>query len=256
VKAVILAGGRGSRLAEETETRPKPLVEVGGRPIIWHIMKMYSSYGVNDFVVCAGYKGLLLKEYFANLALHESDVTFDYANGSVEYHQPGSVGWRVTVIDTGVSTMTGGRVRRVRNMLSADEPFLLTYGDGVADVDIKALLAFHRDNGVRATLTAVRPRARFGTVVLDGARVTEVLEKFPGESNPVNGGFFVVEPSVLDLIAGDETVWETDVLPELATAGDLAAYMHRGFWQPMDMLWEKQLLDELWISGRAPWKVW
>jgi glucose-1-phosphate cytidylyltransferase len=256
VKAVILAGGRGSRLSEETTIRPKPLVEIGGRPIIWHIMNIYSVYDIHDFVVCAGYKGYLLKEYFANLGLHDSDVTFDLGSGAVTYHQPAQLTWRVTVADTGDRTMTGGRVRRVREYLEADEPFCLTYGDGVADVDIRATIELHRRSGLLATMTVVRPSARFGTVAVDGQRVSEMLEKHPSGAAQVNGGFFVVEPAVLDLIEGDGSIWESDVLPRLATDGQLAAYEHQGYWQPMDTAWERDLLEEQWLTGRAPWKIW
>jgi glucose-1-phosphate cytidylyltransferase len=256
MQAVILAGGRGSRLAEETVVRPKPLVEIGGRPIIWHIMNIYAHHGIVDFVVCAGYKGYLLKEYFANLALHNSDVTFDLGTGAVTYHRPPTAPWRVTVADTGDATMTGGRVLRVRDFLSPDEPFCLTYGDGVADVDVTASIAFHHDEGRLVTMTAVRPSSRFGTLALEGARVTEMLEKHPTGALPVNGGFFVVEPAVFDLIAGDESVWETDVLGKLAADGQLAAYQHDGYWQPMDTVWEREQLEAQWSAGAAPWKVW
>jgi glucose-1-phosphate cytidylyltransferase len=256
VKAVILAGGRGSRLSEETTVRPKPLVEIGGRPIIWHIMNIYAAHDIHDFVVCAGYKGYLLKEYFANLGLHDSDVTFDLGSGAVSYHQPAQLTWRVTVADTGDRTMTGGRVRRVREYLEADEPFCLTYGDGVADVDIRATIELHRRSGLLATMTVVRPSARFGTVAVDGQRVSEMLEKHPSGAAQVNGGFFVVEPAVLDLIEGDGSIWESDVLPRLATDGQLAAYEHQGYWQPMDTAWERDLLEEQWLTGRAPWKIW
>jgi glucose-1-phosphate cytidylyltransferase len=256
VKAVILAGGRGSRLSEETVVRPKPLVEIGGRPIIWHIMSIYAAHGIAEFVVCAGYKGYLLKEYFANLALHDSDVTFDLRSGEVTYHQPAQLAWRVTVVDTGLATMTGGRVRRIREHLPADEPFLLTYGDGVADVDVRATIAQHRASGADATMTVVRPSARFGTVTVDGERVTEMLEKHPAGAPQINGGFFVVEPRVIDRIEDDASVWESDVLPALARDGVLGAYHHDGYWQPMDTVWERELLDGLWTSGRAPWKVW
>jgi glucose-1-phosphate cytidylyltransferase len=256
MKAVILAGGRGTRLSEETVVRPKPLVEIGGRPVIWHIMSLYAHHGISDFIVCAGYKGYQLKEYFANLALHDSDVTFDFATGAAEYHDPPAVSWRVTIADTGLDTMTGGRVRRIRDYLPTDEPFCLTYGDGLADVDVAASIAFHRESGLLATMTAVRPSARFGTVTLSGDRVAELLEKDPSHVTPVNGGFFVVQPSVLDRIDGDASVWETDVLSKLAADGQLAAYRHDGFWQPMDTMWEKELLEELWASGDAPWQVW
>ena len=256
MKAVILAGGRGSRLSEETVVRPKPLVEIGGRPIIWHIMNIYAAHGVADFVVCAGYKGYLLKEYFANLGLHDSDVTFDLGSGEVTYHQPAQVPWRVTVVDTGFETMTGGRVLRVREHLDENEPFCLTYGDGVADIDVKATIELHRACGLLATMTVVRPSARFGTVAIDGHRVTEMLEKHPSGVTQVNGGFFVVEPGVLDRIAGDASIWESDVLSGLAADGQLAAYQHDGYWQPMDTAWERDLLEERWRSGQAPWKIW
>jgi glucose-1-phosphate cytidylyltransferase len=256
VKAVILAGGRGSRLSEETVVRPKPLVEIGGRPIIWHIMNIYAAHGIADFVVCAGYKGYLLKEYFANLGLHDSDVTFDLGSGAVTYHQPAQLPWRVTVVDTGDETMTAGRVLRVRGHLRADEPFCLTYGDGVADVDVGATIELHRRSGLLATMTVVRPSARFGTVAVDGDRVTEMLEKHPAGVTQVNGGFFVVDPAVLDRIDGDISIWERDVLPRLAADGQLAAYQHDGYWQPMDTAWERELLEGLWRGGRAPWKVW
>jgi glucose-1-phosphate cytidylyltransferase len=256
MKAVILAGGRGSRLSEETTVRPKPLVEVGGRPIIWHIMNIYAAQEITDFVVCAGYKGYLLKEYFANLGLHDSDVTFDLGSGEVAYHQPSQLPWRVTVADTGHATMTGGRVRRVAPYLDAGEPFCLTYGDGVADVNVSRTIEQHRRSGALATMTVVRPSARFGTVAVDGERVTEMLEKHPSGAAQVNGGFFVVEPAVLELIDGDGSIWESDVLPRLASEGKLGAYEHHGYWQPMDTAWERDLLDELWESGRAPWKVW
>jgi glucose-1-phosphate cytidylyltransferase len=256
MKALILAGGRGSRLSEETVVRPKPLVEIGGRPIIWHIMNIYAHHGITEFVVCTGYKGYLLKEYFANLALHDADVTFDLATGTTTYHHEPAVPWRVTVADTGLETMTGGRVLRAREYLDPKETFCLTYGDGVADVDVTASIAFHRSHGRWCTMTVVRPAARFGTVAIDGDRVTEMLEKHPAGAPQVNGGFFVLEPAVLDLIDGDQSVWETDVLGKLAAEGQLAGYQHDGYWQPMDTVWEKELLDEQWRRGAAPWKVW
>lgn len=256
MKAVILAGGRGSRLSEETGVRPKPLVEIGGRPIIWHIMSIYAAHGITEFVVCAGYRGYLLKEYFANLGLHDSDVTFDFGSGEVTYHQPAQLPWRVTVADTGVATMTGGRVRRVREYLDADQPFCLTYGDGVGDVDVPATIELHRRAKPLATMTVVRPSPRFGTVEVEGDRVTQMLEKHPSGATQINGGFFVVEPGALDLVAGDETNWENDVLPRLAAEGRLAAYEHHGYWQPMDTAWERDQLEALWATGRAPWKVW
>jgi glucose-1-phosphate cytidylyltransferase len=217
---------------------------------------VYAHHGVTEFVVCAGYKGYQLKEYFANLALHDSDVTFDLGRGTVEYHHPPAVPWRVTVVDTGLDTMTAGRVRRVRDYLTPGEPFCLTYGDGLADVDIMATVAFHRSRRRLCTMTAARPSARFGTVAVENDMVTEMLEKHPSGVTPVNGGFFVVEPAVLDLIEGDASVWETDVLGKLAADGQLAAYQHDGYWQPMDTVWERELLEEEWRSGRAPWKVW
>jgi len=256
VKAVILAGGRGSRLSEETGLRPKPLIEIGGRPMIWHIMSIYAAHGITDFVVCAGYKGYLLKEYFANLGLHDSDVTFDLGSGELTYHQPAQLRWRVTVADTGLATMTGGRVKRIRGYLDADEPFCLTYGDGVGNVDIPATIELHRRVRPLVTMTVVRPSARWGTVSVDGERVTEMLEKHPSGAAQINGGFFIVEPVAIDLVEGDETNWEKDVLPRLARDGQLAAHQHHGYWQPMDTAWERDQLEELWMTGRAPWKVW
>jgi glucose-1-phosphate cytidylyltransferase len=256
MKAVILAGGRGSRLSEETDARPKPLVEIGGRPIIWHIMSIYAHYGLRDFVVCAGYKGFLLKEYFANLALHNADVTVDVASGRVTYHDETPADWTVLVADTGRDTMTAGRVRRVRDYLDPEEPFCLTYGDGLADVDIAATVEFHRAQQRLVTLTAVPPRPRFGVLDLDGDRVTAVHEKRSGQERLINGGFFVVDPAALDRIEGDASIWETDVLARLATEDQLGAFRHDGFWQPMDTLWEKELLEKLWRSDAPPWKVW
>jgi glucose-1-phosphate cytidylyltransferase len=256
VQAMILAGGRGSRLSEETAVRPKPLVEIGGRPIIWQSMSIYAHYGIDDFVVCAGYKGYQFKEYFANLALHNANVTIDLATGNITYHDENRASWRVTVADTGDDTMTAGRVLRAARFLEPGEPFCLTYGDGVADVDVAATIAFHREQGKLATMTAVLPPARFGILELDGPTVRAVFEKNPATLTPVNGGFFVVEPEVLDLVVGDSSVWETDVLVPLAEKGQLAAYEHRGFWQPMDTVYEKDLLEELWRTGDAPWKVW
>lgn len=236
--------------------KPKPLVEVGEHPIIWHIMNIYAAHGITEFVVCAGYKGYLLKEYFANLSLHDSDVTVDLASGTIEHHGGARVPWKVTVADTGLETMTAGRVLAVRDYLDPDEPFCLTYGDGVADVDVSATIALHRRVGLLATMTAVRPSARFGIVAIDGDRVTEMLEKHPAGPSQVNGGFFVVEPAVLDRIEDASSVWETDVLPKLASDGQLAAYQHDGYWQPMDTMWERDLLEAEWVSGTAPWKVW
>ena len=255
MKVVILAGGLGSRLAEETDVRPKPMVEVGGKPILWHIMQIYSAHGLNDFVVCLGYKGYVVKEYFANYFLHMSDVTFDLRKNEMTVHQTTSEPWRVTLVDTGAATMTGGRLKRVAGHVR-DETFCLTYGDGVSDVDIGALIAFHQKAGVDATLTAVQPPARFGVVEFEEHLVRGFKEKPRGEGGWVNGGFFVLEPAVLDLIEGDDTIWEQSPLERLAASERLAAYRHAGFWQPMDTLRDKMLLDQLWSTGRAPWKVW
>ncbi len=256
MKAVILAGGRGSRIEEESVLRPKPLVEIGGQPILWHIMKIYAAHGVREFVVCAGYKGYMIKEYFARLHLHQGDITVDLRRQQVQHADGGPLDWRVTVADTGLETATGGRVKRIRPYLEEGEPFFLTYGDGVADLDIRALLAFHKRQGGRVTLTAVVPPARFGAVELHGDQVLSFAEKPLAPNARINGGFFVVEPSVLDLIEGDATAWETDVLAPLARAGELRAWRHDGFWQPMDTLREKMTLEGLWAGGKAPWKVW
>jgi glucose-1-phosphate cytidylyltransferase len=255
-KAVILAGGLGTRLAEETTTRPKPMVEIGGRPLLWHLMKHYSAHGINDFVICCGYKGFLIKEYFSNYFLHTSDVTFDMSANTMEVHTRTAEPWRVTLVETGETTMTGGRLRRVRDYLEPGAPFCFTYGDGLADVDITALLAFHRAHGLTATLTAVLPPGRFGALDCDGARVRRFREKPQGDGARINGGFFVCAPEVLDLIEGDATVWERGPLETLAANGELAAYQHDGFWQPMDTVRDRQLLEELWASGRAPWRTW
>ncbi|MDR1817996.1 MAG: glucose-1-phosphate cytidylyltransferase [Puniceicoccales bacterium] len=258
MKTVILAGGLGTRLGEETVLRPKPMLEIGGRPILWHIMKIYSAHGVNDFVVCAGHKGYLIKEYFANYFLHMTDVTFDMAKNSVEVHARHAEPWRVTVIDTGESTMTGGRLKRVRDYVG-DETFCLTYGDGVSDVDIGALTRFHKQSGRLATLTAVQPPGRFGALEFDAgdpSRIRHFQEKPAGEGAWINGGFFVLEPAVFDLVAGDATVWEREPLEALAARGELNAFRHAGFWQPMDTLREKKHLEDLWNTGSAPWKCW
>jgi glucose-1-phosphate cytidylyltransferase len=256
MKAVILAGGLGTRLSEETGLRPKPMVEVGGKPILWHIMKIYSHYGINEFVVCLGYKGYVVKEYFANYFLHMSDVTFDLSNNSMQVHQNSSEPWKVTLVDTGADTMTGGRVRRVRDYIGNDT-FCLTYGDGVGNIDIAALIAFHRSHGGKATLTATQPPGRFGRLAIDPAGRIDTFEEKPvGDGGWVNGGFFVLEPSVIDLIAGDETTWEREPLETLALQNELHAFRHSGFWLPMDTLRDKKMLDELWSSGKAPWKVW
>jgi len=255
MKVVILAGGYGTRISEETHLKPKPMVEVGGRPILWHIMKHYAQAGHTEFIVCCGYKGYVIKEYFANYFLHHGDVTFDLAAGSMDVHQSSAEPWKVTLVDTGENTMTGGRLRRVREYLG-DETFGFTYGDGVCDVDIGELVAFHKAHGRKATLTAVQPPGRFGAIDLDQTAVTKFHEKPHGDGGWVNGGFFVLEPSVIDYIPGDSTVWERDPLERLATENDLHAFKHDGFWQPMDTLRDKQHLDDLWARGAAPWKSW
>jgi glucose-1-phosphate cytidylyltransferase len=256
MKVVILAGGLGTRISEETSVRPKPMVEIGGKPILWHIMKIYSHYGFNDFVICLGFKGYLIKEYFSNYFLHMSDVTFDMVNNSMEVHQRKAEPWRVTLVDTGIDSMTGGRLKRVAPYLE-NETFMLTYGDGVADVDIAALLAYHRKHGRQATVTSTQPTGRFGALNLgDNNQVASFQEKPAGDGSWINGGFFVFEPPMLDLIAGDATVLEKEPLEGLAHKGELMAFKHRGFWQPMDTLRDKMHLEELWNSGAAPWKLW
>ena len=256
MKAVILAGGLGTRISEETHLKPKPMIEIGGKPILWHILKMYSAHGVNEFVICCGYRGYVIKEYFANYFLHMSDVTFDMANNEMEVHCKHAEPWRVTLVDTGEDTMTGGRLRRVADYVKDDEAFCFTYGDGVSDVDIRATIDFHQRHGKLATVTAVQPPGRYGALQLDGARVTGFAEKPRGDGGLINGGFFVLSPKVLGLIEGDSTSWEVQPLEQLARSGELQAYEHSGFWQPMDTLREKNMLEELWQSGRAPWKKW
>lgn len=256
MKAVILAGGLGSRLSEETSTRPKPMVEVGGRPILWHIMKIYSHYGVNDFVICLGYKGYVIKEYFANYFLHMSDVTFDMANNQMEVHQNNAEPWRVTLVDTGADSQTGGRLRRVREYLEPGKDFCFTYGDGVADVDIGKLVAFHKAHGKKATVTATQPPGRFGALNINNHHVESFREKPHGDDSWINGGYFVLKPEVIDLIEADDTIWEREPLEALARDRELLAYEHGGFWQPMDTLREKQQLEDLWERKVAPWKVW
>jgi glucose-1-phosphate cytidylyltransferase len=257
MKAVILAGGRGTRLSEETALRPKPMVEIGGRPILWHIMRIYAAHGVTDFVVCLGYKGWLIKEWFLNYRLHGSDLTVDLATGQVEVLRPAPEPWRVTLVDTGEESMTGGRLRRVAPHLAGEEAFCLTYGDGVADIDIGALIAFHRAHGRQATITAVTPPGRFGALDRDGATVNAFTEKPPGDgSGTINGGFFVLSPRVIERIEGDATVWEEGPLRSLARDGELRAYDHRGFWHAMDTLRDRDQLERMWASGKAPWRVW
>jgi len=256
MKAVILAGGLGTRISEETQIRPKPMVEIGGMPVLWHIMKIYSHHGINDFVICCGYKGYIIKEYFANYFLHMSDVTFDMSKNSVEVHHRSAEPWRVTVVDTGEATLTGGRLKRIAEYLKDDTTFCMTYGDGLSTVNISALLEFHRQQNVRATLTATIPPGRFGALDLRGDRVATFQEKPQGDGAMVSGGFFVLSTDVLNLIEGDQTIWEREPLETLARTGNLAAFRHDGFWQPMDTLRDKVLLEDLWQSGKAPWKVW
>ena len=256
MKAVILAGGLGTRISEETHLKPKPMIEIGGKPILWHILKMYSAHGVNEFVICCGYKGYVIKEYFANYFLHMSDVTFDMASNRMEVHHKHAEPWRVTLVDTGEDTMTGGRLRRVADYVRDEEAFCFTYGDGVSDVDIAATIAFHRAHGKLATVTAVQPPGRYGALSMQGDAVQGFTEKPRGDGGLINGGFFVLSPEVIARIAEDGTAWEGEPLAGLAADGELRAYEHPGFWQPMDTLREKNLLEELWLSGKAPWKSW
>jgi glucose-1-phosphate cytidylyltransferase len=256
MKAVILAGGFGTRISEETHLKPKPMIEIGNKPILWHIMKVYSAHGVNDFVICCGYRGYVIKEYFANYFLHMSDVTFDMVNNAMEVHQRHAEPWRVTLVDTGEETLTGGRLKRVAPYIQDEPEFCFTYGDGVADVDIGRLLSFHREHGRWATVTAVQPPGRYGALRLEGPRVAGFLEKPRGDGGLINGGFFVLSPRVLELIDGDLSSFEGKPLTDLAAQGQLMAFEHHGFWQPMDTLRDKNHLDALWESGKAPWKVW
>ena len=256
MKAVILAGGLGSRIAEETHLRPKPMIEIGGHPILWHLMKTYSAHGINEFVICCGYKGYVIKEYFSNYFLHMSDVTFDMSNNRMEVHEQKVEPWRVTLVNTGDDTKTGGRLKRVAEYLKDEEAFCLTYGDGMADVDITASIAFHKAHGKLATVTAVLPLGRFGSLILDGESVRGFVEKPRGDGSWINGGFFVLSPKVIDTIAGDSTSWDLGPMAKLAADDQLRAFVHPGYWQPMDTLREKIVLEELWSSGQAPWKVW
>lgn len=256
MKAVILAGGLGTRILEESHLRPKPMIEIGGKPILWHIMKVYSQHGVNEFVICLGYKGYVIKEYFANYFLHMSDVTFDMAQNRMEVHEQHAEPWRVTLVDTGPNTMTGGRLKRVRDYLTPGEPFCFTYGDGVSDIDITMEIAFHKKHGRLATVAAVQPPGRYGALMRNGNAVAGFQEKPLGDGGWINGGFFVLQPEVVDLIAGDATSWEQEPMMALSAQKQLMAYEHRGFWQPMDTLREKTMLEELWQSERAPWKTW
>lgn len=257
MKAVILAGGLGTRISEETHLRPKPMIEVGGKPILWHIMKIYSHYGINEFIICCGYKGYLIKEYFANYFLHTSDVTFDMTNNRMDVHQRHAEPWKVTLVDTGDETMTGGRLKRVAPYLENEDTFFFTYGDGLSDVNIKELLEFHNQQGTLATLTATYPPGRFGALdIHPNQKVMSFKEKPKGDGGMINGGFFVLSPKVLELLADDTTIWEHEPLEKLAAQGQLSAYQHPGFWQPMDTLRDKNLLEDLWRTGSAPWKVW
>ena len=256
MKAVILAGGLGTRISEETHLKPKPMIEIGGKPVLWHIMKMYSAHGVNDFVICCGYKGYIIKEYFANYFLHMSDVTFDMSLNSMQVHQKNAEPWKVTLVDTGDSTLTGGRLKRVADYVKGEESFCFTYGDGVSDIDITAEIAFHKHHGKLATVTAVQPPGRYGALQISDQQVKGFTEKPRGDGGLINGGFFVLSPRCLDKIDGDQSSWEGEPLTGLAAAGELMAFEHTGFWQPMDTLRDKNLLEELWQSGSAPWKVW
>lgn len=256
MKAVILAGGLGTRLSEETSVRPKPMVEIGGKPILWHIMKMYSHHGINDFIICCGYKGYFIKEYFANYFLHMSDITFDMQKNEMHVHQRRAEPWKVTLVDTGDNSMTGGRLGRVADYVKDEDAFCLTYGDGVSDIDIAATIQFHKSHGKAATLTATYPPARFGALEIEQQQVKSFQEKPKGDGAMINGGFFVLSPQVLKYIKNDATIWEQEPLMQLAQSGELMAYEHTGFWQPMDTLRDKHLLEELWSSGQAPWKKW
>ena len=256
MKAVILAGGLGTRFAEETSLRPKPMIEIGGRPILWHIMKIYSAHGVNDFVICCGYKGYVIKEYFANYFLHMSDVTFDMRGNEMIVHQKRAEPWKVTLVDTGDDSMTGGRLKRVADHVKDEEFFFFTYGDGVGDIDITRSIDFHRQHGKLATMTATYPPGRFGALEIEDGRITHFLEKPKGDGGMINGGYFVLSPKVIDYITEDATIWEQEPLRNLATDGELMAFEHHGFWQPMDTLRDKQHLEALWEGGKAPWRVW
>jgi len=256
MKAVILAGGLGTRIAEETHLKPKPMIEIGGKPIIWHIMKSYSAHGVHDFVICCGYKGYLIKEYFVNYFLHMSDVTIDMAANDVTVHQQNVEPWRVTCVETGERTLTGGRLKRVASYLDGEDAFCFTYGDGLSDLNIDSSIQFHRSHGKLATITAVLPAGRYGALELSGSQVTQFIEKPQGDGGVINGGFFVLSTKCLELIDGDDCSWEGEPLAHLAAIGQLMAFEHRGFWQPMDTLRDKNMLEELWASGKAPWKIW
>lgn len=256
MKAVILAGGLGTRISEETHLKPKPMIEVGGKPILWHIMKIYSAHGVNDFIICCGYKGYIIKEYFANYFLHMSDVTFDMASNRMEVHSQNAEPWKVTLVDTGENTMTGGRLKRVASYLQNDESFCFTYGDGVSDLNIAEAIAFHKQHGKLATVTAVQPPGRYGALNIEKQQVKGFTEKPRGDGGLINGGFFVLSPKCIELIEQDSSSWEGDPMTTLAARGELMAYQHDGFWQPMDTLREKNMLEDLWSKNKAPWKIW
>ena len=256
MKAVILAGGLGTRISEETALKPKPMIEIGGKPILWHIMKIYSHYGINEFIICCGYKGYVIKEYFANYFLHQSDITFDMSNNEMKIHQERAEPWKVTLIDTGENTMTGGRIKRIKEYLEDEEDFCLTYGDGVANIDIIELIKFHKSHKKLATLSSVFPQARFGSIDIEDHQVKKFIEKPRGDGALINGGFFVLNSRVIDQIEGDSTIWEQEPLNNLANKGELMAFKHDGFWQPMDTLRDKNYLEELWSSNKAPWKLW
>jgi glucose-1-phosphate cytidylyltransferase len=256
MKAVILAGGFGTRLSEETSLKPKPMIEIGGKPILWHIMKIYSEHGINEFIVCCGYKGYVIKEYFANYFLHTSDITFDMENNQMKVHEQRAEPWKITLVDTGEDTMTGGRLKRVHEYIKDEEAFCFTYGDGLSDVNISDLIQFHKEHGKRATLTATYPPGRFGALDIQNNQIKQFKEKPKGDGAMINGGFFVLNPSVIDLIDTDSTTWEQEPLISLAESNELMAYQHKGFWQPMDTLRDKNKLEDLWKSGNAPWKNW
>ena len=256
MKAVILAGGLGTRISEETALKPKPMTEIGGKPILWHIMKIYSHYGINEFIICCGYRGYVIKEYFANYFLHQSDITFDMSDNKMKIHQERAEPWKVTLIDTGENTMTGGRIKRVKGYLDDNEDFCLTYGDGVANINIRQLIKFHKSHGKIATLSSVFPQAKFGSLDIEDNQVKKFIEKPKGDGALINGGFFVLNPKAIDYIEGDSTVWEQEPLNKLATERELMSYKHEDFWQPMDTLRDKHHLEELWESNKAPWKLW
>ncbi|WP_429924543.1 glucose-1-phosphate cytidylyltransferase [Agrobacterium vitis] len=256
MKAVILAGGLGTRISEETHLRPKPMIEIGGRPILWHIMKLYYAHGIREFIICCGFKGYIIKEYFANYGLHMSDITFDLSDNRLEFHRKSAENWRVTLIDTGESSMTGGRLKRVASYLKDEEAFCFTYGDGLSNLDISATLRFHKEHGKLATVTAVQPPARYGALKMDGPMVRGFVEKPVGEAGYINGGFFVLSPKCIDRVDGDDMPWEAEPLTSLAEDGELCAYLHNGFWQPMDTLRDKNHLEDLWAGGSPPWKSW